>query len=387
MLRRTFLAGAGALSALGPQRASAAFGDAQLTAQVSFACVVPLTGPNLRDGEQIANGVRQAISDANRLRGPIEKVYGFRTFDDQNLIASGILEAQFAVDDTNMIGAIGHLSGKVTDQALQVYANARMALVVPASTYERITMHGARNVFRLPTKDSTEGRLAAKYVGSLPSMKKFVVLVQDGDYGNDVAAGFREQAQADKLDVRIVSFPWEKPNFTAAARDALASTPDMIYLAGNAGDMGPVIPALRSEGYKGNLAASQGFFNQATIERFGATIEGIVVSSSMPPLYLAPSAYRIKRDYEARYGPMTPLAAFGYSATQIVIGAVKRSGGFDRASVARTIATGGPYDTVAGSFAFNFEGDTVDPQMYFYTVKDAKWAYLKAAHPSAFILK
>ena len=356
-------------------------------AQVNFACVVPLTGPNLRAGEALANGVRQAIDDANRLRGPLEKVYGFRTFDDQNLIAPGILEAQFAVADSNMIGVIGHLSGKVTDQALPVYAAARMPLIVPASTYDRITAHHVGTVFRLPTRDSVEGRLSAKYLGSIPSMKKFVVLAQDGDYGNDVATGFRAQATADGLAAHIVLFSWEKPDYQAAAREAIASGPDMIYLAGNTADMGPVIPALQAAGYKGNLAASQGFFLLATIEKYGSAVEGIVVSSSMPPLYLAPSDYLIKRDFEARYGPMTPLSTFGYAATQVLIGAVKRSGGFDRASLARTIATSGPFDTAAGNFQFGYDGDPIDPNLYFYTVKDAKWAYIKAAHPSAFLIK
>lgn len=386
MKRRTFVSAGLGLAAAAPRAARAAFGDTPFTAQVNFGLVVPLSGPNLREGEQIANGVRQAISDANQYRGALDKLYGFRTFDDQNLLASGILQAQFACDDQNTTGVIGHLSGKITDQALPAYFNNRMPIVVPASTYDNLTAHHYRNVFRLPTKDSTEGRLACKYFQA-GGAKKPAVLIQDGDYGGLVAAGFEQQAVADKIDEHTVQFTYEKPDYAAAARKTLESAPDLVYLAGTALDMGPAIKALRDAGYRGTLAASQGFFDPLTIAKYGALAEGLIVSTSMPPLYLAPSAFRIKNDFEARYGPFTPLSAFGYAAAQVLMAAVKRSGGYDRATVARTIGTSGPIDTVVGQFQFTYDGDPLDPNLYFYTVRDGKWAYLKAAHPTTFILK
>jgi hypothetical protein len=49
--------------------------------------------------------------------------------------------------------------------------------------------------------------------------------------------------------------------------------------------------------------------------------------------------------------------------------------------------TGTPVDTIAGSFSFNGFGDAIDPNIYFYTVRDGKFSYLHQAHPSGFMIK
>src|SRR5271165_1820486 len=125
MKRTAFLraAGAGALGVVFPRAACAQFQTQPLTPTNTIAVVGPFTGPQLRLGEQIANGVREAISYNNQFRSTFDRAFGLRTIDDQNLLAMGLESAQFAVDDATVIAVIGHLSGRITDQALRVYSN------------------------------------------------------------------------------------------------------------------------------------------------------------------------------------------------------------------------------------------------------------------------
>jgi len=388
-LRRAgFLGGAAAAAGVAalPRPANAVYGDTRLGATVTIAVVAPFTGDATALGEQLGNGVRAAIDEVNNYQGQLDKAFLIRTFDDQNLVASGIVNAQFACDDGSVVAVIGHLSGRVTEAALPTYVNGKMPVLCPASTYDGLTSHGYGNIVRLTTKDSSEGRLAGHYIVANAKPASAVVMTQDGDYGPAVAAGFKEQFDADKIPARVVSFGWQKPDYDAAVRSALGDTPPgVVFLAGVTPDMGPVLPRLRAAGYTGPIFGSQGLFDPGTIARYAAAAEGLVVSSSMPPLVIAPTAYRIRGEFERRYGTLTPLSAFAYSATQIVISIVRRTGTTDRIGLERSLAATSAYDTLVGPITFQNDGDPQNPNVYFYRATGGAWKYVGSAYPSAVV--
>ncbi len=387
--RRTFIAGAGA--GLCAAAAAPALGSPQDTPYVStvtLGVAGPFTGDETKLGEQIANGVREAIDEANRMRASLDHIVAMRTFDDQDLLASAMVTADFACDDPNVLCIIGHLNGRITDAAAKIYEQKGMPLIVPASTFDKITAEGYGNVLRLPTKDSSEGMLGAKYVLAKFSPKKVTVFFQDGDYGQDVSRGFAQQADADKLPTEQIVFPYDKPKYAAVAADGLSQTkPDLIYLAGLLSDMGPLVHELRAAGFTGPIVASKGFFEQNTITKYAADLGTFVISTPLPPLELAPSVFRVREDYEARYGTLSFLAAFGYAAAQIAIAAIRRTGSGDRLALMRQLEQPAPYDTLVGPYQFLANGDALDPNIYFYTIRDGKFRYEQAAHPTSFILR
>ncbi len=362
-------------------------GDTPLGGTVTIGVVAPFSGDSIRLGEQVGNGVRAAVDDANLLRGTLDKAFLMKTFDDQNLLATGLVNAEFACDDPQVIAVVGHLSGRITDAALQTYNTNRMPVICPVSSYDRLTEHGYSDILRLTAKDSTEGLLAAGYVNAKSKPAKVVALYQDGDYGADVAQGFLDQMNAAKITCSAIGFSWEKPDWDSVVKQVMAKTPDVVFLAGTTKDMGPIVPRLQVVGYQGAFYGSQGFFDPATVTTYGTTVEGLVVSSSMPPLNIAPGAFRIKNDFERRYGPFTPLSAFSYAAAQIVIAIVRRTSAADRIAVQRSLSLGTPFDTVVGELQFGVQGDPQNVNVYFYKVVDGKWRYVGSALPSSFIVK
>jgi branched-chain amino acid transport system substrate-binding protein len=375
--RGEFLAGTGA--------AVTAFQVPAFTLQSTIGVVAPLSGNDRRDGEALANGVRAAIDDSNRQRTALDHVYLLRVFDDQNSIAGATANASFASSDPTIIAVVGHYGAKQTIATVRTYAEAQMPLIVPAVTDNALTATGYRNAFRLPTRDFDEGQLLTRY--ALKEFKSKLVggLVQGDGYGAGVADGVTATLNAQKIPNKFTVFSRSKPDYNAAADDVLTAKPDTIVLAGTAPDMGPVVKVLRDKGFAGKLIASQGFFDPALVSQFAKESEGVVVSSSMPYLALAPSTFRIRNDFEGRYGPFTPVAAFAYAATQIIMSGVRRSGASQRAQLLRNFSLGGNYDTVVGSFTFGPQGDPVDPELYFYTLQNGSFAYLRQAHPSGFL--
>jgi branched-chain amino acid transport system substrate-binding protein len=359
------------------------------SSSISIAVVAPLSGPARALGLELVRGAQGAVDEINNYTvslNTLTQTYALRTFDDQNTVADAILQAQFATGDTSVVAAIGHVSSDTTLHAIPTYGDAQCPLIVPVSTDVRITGTTYRNVFRLPTNDFDEGAIFGRAVVKQYHPKTPYILVQDADYGSDVANGFIQAMNDAKTVTPYQQFPYSKPDFGAVVDKAIAAAPDYVFLAGTVGDMGAVVPLLRSKGYTGPIGASQGFFDGGTI-KLGPAANDMMISTSMPYLQLAPSALRMLNDYQIHSGPLTPVAAFGYAAVQVITNTIARIGSSSRNSILAGLHTGAPVETIAGTFTFTGLGEPLDPELYFYTVRDGKFAYLHQAHPSSFSVK
>jgi branched-chain amino acid transport system substrate-binding protein len=387
VIRAQFLAGvAGAAGSATVAQISPYNPNSPFTPTLRFAVVCPLSGEDAGVGRQLVAGVRGAVDELNRERLLNEPVLLFDTYDDHNATADATVQASFATSNPATIAVIGHVGAAATYVAEPAYANAQVALIVPTVTDDRITARGYRNVFRLPVKDSDEGSLVAAYVIATGA-KAPVVVTQDGPYGPAVAAGFVRRAGALHVAAPSEQFPLERPDFADVGNRVKAHAPDCVVLAGNVLDMGPLIKMLRAQGYAGRFVATQGFFDPETLRLDPKEIEGLVVSTNVPYYPLAPIAQRDVQLYQAQYGPLAPVSAYGYAAVQLVKLAVRRTGAADRLALVRALTSGGVYDTVTGSYTFGATGDVVDPNCYFYRVTNGKFTYQRQAHPSGFMLK
>lgn len=350
--------------------------------------VAPLSGDQGPAGTQLLNGAQQAVYDSNQLRLANEPLYSLRTFDDRGTIGGANLGAQFAISDPTIVVVIGHLGGVVTDAVVPAYGDAVVPLIVPASSYDPITSHGYRTVFRLPTKDSLEGTLFARDLDQRARPKNVVVITQDGDYGPAVANGFTAQLAADKVQSQVIAITTARPDYRGAVARVQNAGADYVFFAGRVATLGTLLDQLRSGGYSGPFGASQGFFDPQTISAYGKAAEGLTASSSMPPLNLVPAAFTPKANFEQQFSSaMTPLAAFGYAAAQLVVAMVRRAGATNRLTMARALASPSPTPTAVGEFSFGPSGDPADPDLYFYTVRNGAWEYAHPAHSAPFLLR
>lgn len=399
MKRRAFAAGAAGALALGSAARAQVPGIYPLPTPLNsfpqiptgppfnFAVAVPLSGEQRPFGIQVVNGAQQAVYDANQTRVPTDPIFTIRTFDDQGSIAGASLQAQFIIDDTTINAVIGHLGGRITDLVVPRYGGALVPHIVPVATYDPITSHGYRTIFRLPTKDATEGQLYAQTLDKRAKPSTVVVVADQGDAGPDVASAFVAQATTDKVLVNRIDVSSSKPDDLGAATRALAAKPDFVFFAGQVRELGGVLDQLRVGGYTGSVGASQGFFDPATISRFGKAVEGLVASSSIPPLNLDQDASQARANFQQQYGVMTPLAAFGYASAQLLVTLVRRTAATNRLALARALNSPLPNQTIVGTYTFGPTGDPINPQIYFYTVKGGTWEYSYAANPTAFLLK
>ncbi len=393
MKRRGFITAAGAAAASGlAVRAGAQIipeqpipPPQQFLQQLTIAVNVTLSGPLQKYGEEVVKGVQAAVDETNRFNAPISHVWGMRALDDRNDPGLAASNANVAAADFTVIGMIGNLTAPMTLAALSRYANVGFAVVVPTVTADAVTKRGYHNVYRLPAKDSSSGRL---FAGAALEGKRGAAAIAvsfDGDYGYDVANGFVLQAKIDRHPADLVLFPLNRTDPAQAARTVLDRSPNYVFLAGKSAEMGPIAEALRAAGYTGEFGASDGFYNSDTITTYGKLLEGAYVASPMPPLDRIPSAVQLVTDFEREVTQITTQSAYGYAAAQLMIAAAQLRYATSRQSLLISLQAGGTFTTLVGQFAFNISGDPLIPNIYLYTVGTDGFKFARPAIRSGFL--
>ena len=246
MKRRAFLAATAATAAT-TARAAAQIVPAQpinplnnqFLPQLTIAVNVTLSGALAKYGNEVVKGVQAAVDEQNRFHAPIGNVWGLKPLDDRNDQGLAASNANVAAADSTVIAVVGNLTAAMTLAALSRYANMGFALIVPTVTADAVTGRGYHNVYRLPAKDSTAGRL---FAGSALDGKRGVSTVAvafDGDYGYDVARGFVAEARNERHSSDLLLFPLNKTDPAQAARTVLDRTPGYVFLSGKTAELGP----------------------------------------------------------------------------------------------------------------------------------------------------
>jgi ABC-type branched-subunit amino acid transport system substrate-binding protein len=391
MKRSRFIAAAAAAAGgiAAPARAQVPIqpiqGPQQFLQQLTIAVNVTLSGPLQKYGQEVVKGVQAAVDEQNRFTAPISHVWGLRPLDDRNDPGVSSSNASVAAADFTVIGMIGNLTAPMTLAALSRYANVGFAVVVPTVTADAVTKRGYHNVYRLPAKDSTSGRLFASAAlegrRGLPAL----AVAFDGDYGYDVASGFVAQAKADRHPADVLLFPLDKTDPAQAARTVLDRSPGYVFLAGKTAEMGPIAEALRLAGYTGDFGAADGFYNSETIATYAKTLAGAYVASPMPPIDRIPSAIQLVTDFEREVSQITTQSAYGYAAAQLLIAAAQRGSATSRSSLLFSLQEGGTFTTLVGQFAFNISGDPLIPNIYLYTVGPDGFKFARPAIRTGFV--
>jgi branched-chain amino acid transport system substrate-binding protein len=393
MKRRGFITAAAAVAASGlaaPARSQVIplqpiQGPQQYLQQLTIAVNVTLSGPLQKYGQEVVKGVQAAVDEQNRFNAPISNVWGMRALDDRNDPGMAASNANVAAADFTVIGLIGNLTSAMTLAALSRYANVGFAVIVPTVTADAVTKRGYHNVYRLPAKDSSSGRLFASAALEGKRGIPAIAVAFDGDYGYDVASGFVQQAKSDHHPADLVLFPIDRTDPAQAARTLLDRSPGYVFLAGKANELGPVAEAMRLAGYTGDFGAADGFYSADTITTYGKTLAGAYVASPMPPIERVPSAIQLVTDFEREVTQITTQSAYGYAAAQLMIAAAQRGRATSRSELLNSMQEGGTWTTLVGQFAFNISGDPLIPNIYLYAVTPDGFKFARPAIRTGFV--
>jgi branched-chain amino acid transport system substrate-binding protein len=378
--------GALAVVVLAAGVAAAACGSAAPASQQSPSSrTVTIAVQEPRTGELA--GLRRALGDGvtlavEQLAGPL-RAKGLDVtvalYDTGGVPATGAANAAEIVADPHVLGVVGHASSGVNVAASEVYHEAGLVCVSPSDTSPEVTARAYPEVDRVIGRDDVQGAVGARFAVA-EGARTAAVVFSDDVYGRGLGAAFRAAAADEGLEVRsaTAAAPDAKPAALAGA--ALAGAPDVLYYAGLYGQGARLFKAARKAGFRGLCLSGDGFDWSEAAAIGGAALlqgEGTCFTTLAGQAGAYPGAARFVADYRAEFGQApAQFAAQAYDAAAILLDAILRArddaaGLPTRAAVAAAVRTGGPYEGITGTYAFDEVGDLTEAQYFVVQVGSA----------------
>ena len=333
--------------------------DAVLTIYVS----APLTGPARADGEDIADGARQALEDAGaeaaglRVRAEYLDVAGRNESRFDPVTAAR--NARTAIEDSTSIAYIGELNSGASRTSVPITNQADLLQVAPGSgasdlvrdepfsndVPEEVQTTGLRTFARLVPSDEAVARAGAGWV-EREGARTFLLAVFGASSEAERRADPASKAfttEAESLGMRTI--PIE---------------PDVVF------EPAPVPRSARglSSPY-GDVAGGNYLFMDSSIpvgrDLIGATsFRSSVVSHTLAATHLPAAGQDFAQRFEQKYDRAPGrYAAYGYEAMASILAAIDRaSDPTDRPSVVNAYFDGAERDSVLGTYSITDTGES-----------------------------
>jgi ABC-type branched-subunit amino acid transport system substrate-binding protein len=346
---------------------------------IKIATQSPLSGPQAALGSGIRNGAELGLE---QLAGPLTDL-GFTVelapFDDQAKPEVGSANAKNIASDPEILCVVGHLNSGVALASLPDYQNANVAMVSPANTNPNITDGGYGVAFRIVGRDDVQGAVGEQFAREELGIESVYIIHDTTDYGQGVAEFFRQQAEANGLEVLGFEGTEEQSDFSAILTPIQAANPDMIYFGGIYSQAGPLFQQARDRGIVAEFMGPDGLDSPVLAELAGDAVDGMHYTSVAAPVSQFPDAAQYAADYEETYNEAAPpFSAQAYDSMGICLAGIAQAtadagGKPTREQVIAAIQSLPPFKGITGTYAFNEKGDPVPATYFVLQANVADW--------------
>ncbi len=375
--------------------------------QLTVYSSLPLQGPSAGISEQIVDGEKLALADANHRAGAFKIDYV--SLDDSsptNGSATGgqwspgvtATDAKIAAQDTSTIAYLGDFDSGATAVSLPFINEAGILQISPASPYvgltssleagqdepERFYPSGKRTFVRLQPGDIGQAQAQVQLMKSL-GVRRLYVLDDQEPFEMplaDIVADFAERAGVTVVTHDSISTAPEAV-FTGAVEKIVESDAQAVFLAGGEG---PGTVALWRDLYRADpsllLLGSSSMDSESFASQIGAAGANTYLTTPVLPVRLYPLvAQRVLSHFRSVFGAEGgPYALYGYEAMELVLDAVRGAGarGNDRQTVIARVFDIRRRNSVIGRYSVQSNGETTLSQYGVDRVSHGRPVFLRA---------
>ena len=340
--------------------------EANSAPELLLGAILPLTGPSAFLGEREQMGIELAVETLKAGNGPpIDVLFG----DSQNQAAESIAEYRrlwqvrqapvLITAHSTVAGTISELMKGQPASDLPV-----MLSIMANATY--ITGN-SEMIFRCYPTGRQEAVPMARFAYQELGLRRIALYVQNDDYGLDARQAFTAELEALGGTV-VAAETFEKT--TRGHRSALLKVaqakPDGVYVIGNTPAYGNAFRQIREQGIDAALLTGSAFGVGQFRDLAGPAADGVYATTTLfdsQLRYEHPVAQAFIERFRERYGEEPSfLAAFGYSAVQIVAQAAAAAGSTDPQAIQQQLADPeAVYELPIGTIRFNSNRDAELP--------------------------
>lgn len=315
----------------------------------------PMSGQYGMFGQELRQGTEQAVADLNAAGGLLGRQLAVDVLDDQCEPEKATRVARDAAA-RGVAMVVGHFCSSTSIPASDVYEQANIVQITPASTNPALTERGRRKVFRVVGRDDQQGRFAADYVTDRRLGQRIVVVNDGSGYGSTLADSFSEQLrELGRPATAAISIRQGASGYPRLIQELKDAGADLVYFGGYHIEAARILRDAAGSGLKIRLVGGDALVDNAFWTEAGSAGEGTLMTFAADPRGL-PTAQEAVQRFRSRNVEPEGYTLYAYAAVQVWAEAVRRAGKTDAEAVAAQLRDG-TYPTVLGTLRFNAKGD------------------------------
>jgi len=353
-----------------------------------------MTGSTATFGVDTDDGVKLAVAQINGAGGIFGHPLKIDLRDDEGKPDEALNVVKLMVSQDKVTAVLGEVASTRSIQAAPACNSAQVPMISPSSTNPAVTQVGPY-IFRACFIDPFQGTAAAKFAyNNLKARKAAIMTEATSDYSTGLTKFFTDGFT--KLGGTIVNtetYSQGDIDFSAQLTTIKAENPDILYVPGYYGDIGPIAVQARKVGLTCPLLGGDGWDSPKLVEGAGGpggALEGSYFTNHYSPTNPAPLTQAFVANYKKTYNT-TPdsLAAMGYDATGVLADAMKRvgnpaDGDFDSADYRKklrdAIAATSGFQGVTGKITMGPDRNPVKPAVVLQ-IKGTDYNYAATINP------
>jgi branched-chain amino acid transport system substrate-binding protein len=290
----------------------------------------PLTGPYAADGNDIANGARAAVEVIKDQGG----IPGFKDIvvqaEDSNCDPRQAVAAANKLINEKVPVVVGAYCSSATIPASEVLAEAKIVMITPASTNEKVTERGLKYMFRTCGRDDDQSKAAISFIKNQLKVDTVFIVDDKTTYSQGLADNLEKLAGAQ--GVKVLGHEHVNQgdkDFSAVLTQVKAANPAVFYVSlQNSASGALMFIQAKRMGITAKLLAQDAVYHPQLMEIAKADAEGAFLTfgytDKETPAY---KAFYAK--YQPKYGEPGAYSTYAYDSAMAYLMAVKAAGSTD----------------------------------------------------------
>lgn len=330
--------------------------EAKSENEILIGAVFAMTGPIASYGQESVNGIKMALDEVNKT--PINgKTIKLIVEDNKGEPVESANAVRKLIDINKVDLVLGSVASSNTLASSPIAQAAKVPLLTPASTNEKVTMTGDY-IFRTCFTDNFQGVVMAKFAFNTLSKRKAAIIVDNSsDYSKGLQKVFKEEFGT--LGGAVIqdnfTYTQKDTDFRSLLTKVKRANPDVIFLPGYYSEVGLILKQARQMGMDMPILGGDGWDSPKLQELAGPQgIKGNYISSHFSPDDADPKVQKFVKDYMERYNEKPgAMAALGFDAMLVVADAIKRAGSNNATDIQKALATTVAFEGVTGSITID----------------------------------
>ncbi|MBI3594297.1 MAG: branched-chain amino acid ABC transporter substrate-binding protein [Nitrospirae bacterium] len=330
----------------------------------------PMSGDQSKMGIDEKNGAELAVDEWNGRGGVLGKKIELLVEDDQHDPKQAVAVANKLVN-SGAVAVVGHWNSGSSIPASDVYHQAGIPMITPASTNPELTERGYENIFRICGRDDQQGKVSAAFVIHHQEFKRIAILHDKSTYGQGLADEFRKNLTDSVEVIHYGGLTQGDKDFRGILTTLKEKRPDLLFFGGIYPEAGQLAMQAKEIGINAPLISGDGTFDPTFIKIAGSAADGSYLTFSSDPSREKDAA-RVLDRYHQKYGEHGPYSLYAYDAANALLKTISEIKSTDPKSLSRGLHQIQLKGTT-GKIEFDAKGDLLVSPYVVWVVKEGKF--------------